>query len=423
MKGDHSMNDYDDYFDIYEPERKKEKKNYKKWFNKTSKFFLSIFMAGILLGTGYAVGAKVGDQLFIGDAYEAGENQEPVVQRVILEQNQQTLQPVSAIAEVAGPSIVTIVSTKEVTRQYFFSTDTYEAEGTGSGILYKVTDDGLLVMTNNHVVEGADDIQVILADGQILEAVVIGYDSRNDLALIKIPNEVLEEEEIDQVVVATFGDSTKLVTGEMAVAIGNPLGKEFSQTVTAGVISSVDRTLEIDGESLTVLQTDAAINPGNSGGALLNGQGEVIGINTLKFVDSSVEGMGFAIPIHIALPIIEKIEGTGEGLNVAYLMDDDRAYLGISMGSLPEETNQSNMSFGVFVKEVLEDGPAEKAGLEEKDYLFALDGYRIADSTSLFDLLSKYEPEDTVRFTVLRGDDVLEIDVKLGRYGDYKEVE
>lgn len=160
----------------------------------------------------------------------------------------------------------------------------------------------------------------------------------------------LEEKDISDVTVASFGNSEALLTGELAVAIGNPLGKEFSQTVTVGVISAVDRELSIDGGELHVIQTDAAINLGNSGGALLNASGEVIGINTAKLVDASVEGMGFAIPVHIALPIIERIESVGNGKNVAFHMSEDRAYLGIMMGNPMSD----EMAFGVYVQEVIE---------------------------------------------------------------------
>ncbi|HRU42867.1 MAG TPA: trypsin-like peptidase domain-containing protein, partial [Candidatus Diapherotrites archaeon] len=204
-----------------------------------------------------------------------------------------TVSPVVPIAEKVSPSIVAI-SLKTRTRDFFGRV--FEGQGTGSGI---IIDKQGHIVTNNHVVEGADDIIVILHDGKELEATLIGRDSQTDLAVIKV--------DADNLTVAELGDSSALKVGELAVAIGSPMGTEYAGSVTAGIISGLNRTVSIGDDSIKLIQTDAAINPGNSGGALVNSEGKVIGINTIKFAETRVEGMGFAIPISEAKPIIEDL--------------------------------------------------------------------------------------------------------------------
>lgn len=325
--------------------------------------------------------------------------------------------PVTAIAQAAGPSIVTVISVVDQVVPGFFSNQVYESEGTGSGVIYKITDDGVLIITNNHVIEDAKSVSIMLDSGVTLAGQVLGFDSRNDLALVKVSNDELESKGVDELTPAVFGDSESLMSGELAVAIGNPMGKEFSQTITAGVISAVDRELTIDDTTLHVIQTDAAINPGNSGGGLFNKNGQVIGINTAKLVDSSVEGMGFAIPVHIALPIIERIENVGNGENIAYIMEDERAYLGIMMGS----ATNNNMPFGVYIQDLVENGPADQADLEAGDIIVALDGKKVTDAQMLYDALTDLKPGDEILLEVLREESFVDVHVTLGRYGDYKE--
>ncbi len=384
----------------------------------------SLFLAGaIILGSGF--GAGYGTASLVSGIGEPASGDLALtttsgsVQPVVLtsEVDGDYVNPVTAIAQAAGPSIVTVISVIDQVVPGFFSNQVYESEGTGSGVIYKVTDDGVLIITNNHVVEKAKSVSVMLDSGVTLTGEVLGFDSRNDLALVKVSNDELKKNNVDKLTPAVFGDSENLMSGELAVAIGNPMGKEFSQTITAGVISAVDRELNIDDTSLHVIQTDAAINPGNSGGGLFNKNGEVIGINTAKLVDSSVEGMGFAIPVHIALPIIERIENVGNGENIAYVMEDERAYLGIMMGS----ASNNNMPFGVYVQDLVENGPADQADLQIGDIIVALDGKKVTDSQMLYDALTDLKPGNEILLEVLRDESFVDVHVTLGRYGDYKE--
>ncbi len=386
--------------------------------------FFSFFLAGsIILGSGF--GAGYGTASLVNGLGQpetealALANTTESIQPVVLtsEVDGDYVNPVTAIAQAAGPSIVTVISVVDQVLPGFFSNQVYESEGTGSGVIYKITDDGVLIITNNHVIEDAKSVSVMLDSGVTLVGEVLGFDSRNDLALVKVSNDELESNGVDQLTPAVFGDSESLMSGELAVAIGNPMGKEFSQTITAGVISAVDRELTIDDTTLHVIQTDAAINPGNSGGGLFNKNGQVIGINTAKLVDSSVEGMGFAIPVHIALPIIERIENIGNGENIAYVMEDERAYLGIMMGS----ATNNNMPFGVYIQDLVENGPADQADLEAGDIIVALDGKKVTDAQMLYDALTDLKPGDEILLEVLREESFVDIHVTLGRYGDYKE--
>lgn len=388
------------------------------WKKNVSRLLIAVLSLGIFFGAGYGTAATIGHVLTpaLMEGFDKEADPSPVIREVVVEGNVVS-SPITYIAEAAGPSIVTVVSTREVIGGGFFFNQIYESEGVGSGVIYKMTEEGMLVITNNHVINDAKEVEVILASGETMPGTVLGYDTRNDLALVTISKEAMEEQGVDQVQTAVFGDSEAIRAGEVAVAIGNPVGKEFSQTVTAGVISAVDRELEMEDGTLHVIQTDAAINPGNSGGALLNAQGEVIGINTAKLVDASVEGMGFAIPAHVALPIIQKIEEVGDGENVAYLMNEDRAYLGIRMGNV---SNESGVSFGVYVAEAVQGEPAYEAGIRSGDLLLAYNGQRLTDSNMLFDLLTDSEPGDSVSFNLLREDQLVDISVTLGRYGDYQ---
>ncbi len=254
---------------------------------------------------------------------------------------------ITSIAKTAGPAVVTVTSTFEINTRSFFSNSIYEQEGTGSGIIYELRNEDLLIVTNHHVIDSAKKVDVTFHDGNTLSADLIGYDSRMDLAVLSIELSDLDASEVEDITIANYGDSEALEVGELAVAIGNPLGKEFSSTVTAGVISAIDRELNIDGSNLTLLQTDAAINPGNSGGALVNSKGEVIGINTAKYVDESVEGMGFSIPTHIALPIIDAIVDSGNGEDIAYSISGDKPFLGVSISNITDEIyNETGMPSG-----------------------------------------------------------------------------
>ncbi len=263
----------------------------------------------------------------------------------------------------------------------FFKEET-EA-GTGSGVIYKKENGKAYIVTNNHVVEGASTLEVTLTDGTKTQAKLLGSDVWTDLAVIQIDDKGIDT-------IAQFGDSDKLKSGEPVIAIGNPLGLNFSGSVTQGIISGLNRTIPIDVNSdgiedwnAEVIQTDAAINPGNSGGALVNISGQVIGINSMKIAESSVEGIGLSIPINYAIPIIKDLEAHGKV---------KRAYMGTSLRSLNEVTGYeqgetlnlpSKVTEGVVIAGVEPGSPAEQAGLREYDVIVELDGEAIPDVPTL----------------------------------------
>jgi serine protease Do len=389
----------------------------------TALFVVFVFLGGIVFGAGYGTALYLGDiitpqlatrtQALTFDVNRI----EPIVSTSIAQENSKSI--VSAIAKSAGPSVVTISSTVELRQRSFFSNGNYETEGTGSGILYKLRDEDLLIVTNHHVIEGAKKVVVTFHEGEDFEADIVGYDSRMDLAVLSIPITSLNEGQLEDITIATFGDSTTLEVGELAVAIGNPLGKEFTSTVTAGVISAINREIVIQGTKLNLLQTDAAINPGNSGGPLVNALGEVIGINTAKYADVSIEGMGFAIPSSLAIPDIEKIIETSNGSDVAYMLDSERPFLGVQISNINEELYaKTGMPFGVYISEVFENSAAYNAGLKVGDVIYSIDGKKIMDTEALFEVLSKKAVGDIVQISVARGDEVLTVEAELTKYGD-----
>lgn len=301
--------------------------------------------------------------------------------------------PVVTIAEQVGPTVVGVSNRGRV--QDFFGGTSVEERGSGSGV---IIDDRGYIVTNFHVIEKASEIIVSLADGRKIEAELVGSDPRTDLAVLKVNAKDLP--------VAVLGDSTKIKTGELVVAIGNPLGIEFARSVTVGVVSATDRTLTIGDRQFSLIQTDAAINPGNSGGALVNSQGHVIGINSAKLVISGVEGMGFAIPISDAKPIIDELITKG------YV---SRPYLGIAGTVVDELTaKQMGVSEGIVVRQLVAAGPAHKAGLKEMDIITAVDGQTVKNFNDLTNILEKHKPGDQINVAIERDGEKLEIPLILG---------
>lgn len=300
---------------------------------------------------------------------------------------------VTAIAKKAGPSIVGIRMTVSSSRQnYFGSSGNQTAEG--SGIIFKK--DGY-IMTNYHVVSNADPksgtsnrtvLEVFLPDGRNAKATFVGGDSKTDLAVIKI--------DLNNLPVAELGDSSNLEVGELAVAIGNPLGMEFAGSVTVGVISALNRTVEMEDKTLNLIQTDAAINSGNSGGALLNSQGQVIGINSVKISASGVEGLGFAIPINDAKPVIDQLWMYG------YVKG--RPFIGISGDEISDIIAKSyNLPKGIYITDVTTGSAAEKAGIKAEDILVSLDNKTVETLSDLDEIKGAHKAGDTVNATVVRG--------------------
>ncbi len=306
---------------------------------------------------------------------------------------------VSSIVEKAMPSIVAINNKMLMeSNNWFFGTQKYEVPSAGSGIIIGQNDTELLIVTNNHVVENSEDLQVVFIDNQSVGASIKGTDSTNDLAVIAVPLADIPADTMSQIAIAAVGDSDSLKVGQGVIAIGNALG--YGQSVTVGYISALDRevTTSEDGTTRTLLQTDAAINPGNSGGALLNMNGEVIGINSAKYSDTSVEGMGYAIPISKVQDIINELMNTKTRNEVEA---DKQGYLGIQALTIDQQyASTFGMPKGVYVYKITEGGAASKSDLREKDIITKFDGSSVSTMEDLQKMLTYYEGGDTVTLTV-----------------------
>ena len=324
---------------------------------------------------------------------------------------------VSEIVSEALPSIVSITtkSVQEV-QNYFGMYGMYgyapqqqeqEVEGSGSGIIVGKNDDELLIATNYHVVEGADTLSVAFTDGNAVEASVKGFDEERDLAVVSVSLDDVKDDTMDAISIANIGSSDDLKVGEQVVAIGNALG--YGQSVTTGIVSAKNRRMDSDNNTVTdgsddssdgvnLIQTDAAINPGNSGGALLNMEGEVVGINSAKLASTEVEGMGYAIAISDVTDILQNLmnETSRDKLD-----DSEHGVLGIEGSSVSSEAVQMyGIPAGVFVKEVTEGGAADKAGLKANSVITEFNGKTVSSNNQLIEYLSYYEPDEEVELTV-----------------------
>lgn len=324
---------------------------------------------------------------------------------------------VSEIASEALPSIVSITtkSVQEV-QNYFGMYGMYgyapqqqeqEVEGSGSGIIVGKNDDELLIATNYHVVEGADTLSVAFTDGNAVEASVKGFDEERDLAVVSVSLDDVKDDTMDAISIAKIGSSDDLKVGEQVIAIGNALG--YGQSVTTGIVSAKNRRMDSDNNTVTdgsddssdgvnLIQTDAAINPGNSGGALLNMEGEVVGINSAKLASTEVEGMGYAIAISDVTDILQNLmnETSRDKLD-----DSEYGVLGIEGSSVSSEAVQMyGIPAGVFVKKVTEGGAADKAGLKANSVITEFNGKTVSSTDQLIEYLSYYEPDEEVELTV-----------------------
>lgn len=318
---------------------------------------------------------------------------------------------VSDIASAVMPSIVSITNRSVQEVQNYFSIFGYggqmqpqETESCGSGIIIGENDSELLIVTNYHVVEDADTLSACFIDNQVYEANLKGANPDNDLAVIAIPLENISDDTLSQIKIATVGDSDALKVGEQVVAIGNALG--YGQSVTTGIVSATDRTLQTEASAVstatedlpTYIQTDAAINPGNSGGALVNMDGEVIGINSAKLASTEVEGMGYAIPISRVSDIIETLMNETTRTKVS---DAEKSSIGITGITVNEAINEAyDIPAGVYVAEVTEGSGADEAGIRQGDVITAFDGKEVTDIQQLQELLQYYSAGETVEVTL-----------------------
>lgn len=311
---------------------------------------------------------------------------------------------VSGVAANVLPSIVAIDVTVEEKRQDIFGRSySQEASGSGSGIIVAQDDDNIYIATNNHVVSDATNVSVTFQDESVYTATVKGTDSSTDLAVVEIAAKDLSEETKKNIKVATLGDSTQIQIGEQAIAIGNALG--YGTSVTVGYISAVDREVASEDVNMKLIQTDAAINPGNSGGALVDNEGKVIGINSAKYSDTTVEGMGFAIPISVAVPIINDI------VEAQKVPESQQAYLGIKGMDVSSEISQYyNMPEGIYIGEVTDGSPADKAGMKKGDIIVKFHDNDTTTMDSLQERLARCKAGDSVDVVVKRANE-----------GEYKE--
>ena len=309
---------------------------------------------------------------------------------------------VSTIVDKAMPSVVAIYGKAEITQNSFFGTQSYEAQSSGSGIIVGKTDTELLVVTNNHVIADTDSLEVEFNDGTKAAASVKGGDSDNDVAVVAIKLSDLSEDTLSKISIANIGDSNDIKVGQGVVAIGNALG--YGQSVTVGYISALNREVKTEGgTSRNLLQTDAAINPGNSGGALLNMKGEVIGINSAKYSDTDVEGMGYAIPISAVKDLIAELSSKETRTVVEA---ENQGYLGIQGKDIDEEMAKAyDMPQGIYVYKVVEGGAAASSDLKAKDIITKFDGQSVRSMESLKNMLTYYESGKTVDLTVQRLDE------------------
>ena len=316
----------------------------------------------------------------------------------IAQASQAIVTDVSAIVENAMPSVVAINNTMLYqANSWFGPTQTYEVPSSGSGIIVGQNDEELLIVTNNHVVADSNNLSVVFIDDQSVEATIKGTDADSDLAVVAVPLSSIPAETLSQISVAKIGDSDSLKVGQGVIAIGNALG--YGQSVTVGYVSALNREVKTEESSTrTLLQTDAAINPGNSGGALLNMQGELIGINAAKYSSTEVEGMGYAIPISQATDIINELMNRKTRNAVE---ESKQGYLGIQGKNIDETAaREFGMPRGVYVYKILDDGAAAQSTLREKDIITKFDGQSIRSMTDLQDLLTYYEGGETVTLTV-----------------------
>lgn len=399
-------NDSTDVVIYNRPEKKKRQKKFDKrlWITAVSSALAaSIFTVAITGCINHFSGGGINSKNAVNNiAYSTRDTDANSAAKTLASKKEGEVLTIPEIAAKVGPSVVGIINKTKVQLQqywdpfsgkYYYNADpSTEGEsveqGSGSGII--ISSDGYIA-TNQHVIDGASEIEVVLNTGTTYTAKVVGQDEKTDLAVIKI-----EPKSEEPLTAAVLGDSTTVEVGELAVAIGNPMGMEFSGSVTAGIVSAVNRTMTIENRTYNLIQTDAAINNGNSGGALINQYGEVIGINSVKLSTTGVEGMGFAIAISEAKPIINELMQSG------YVTGRPLVGIGIA------ETR-----YGLFITSVQEGSGAEKAGLKIDDMILAVDDQEVDSTSEINEIRDKKKPGDTLKFKILRERNTMEINVKL----------
>ena len=304
---------------------------------------------------------------------------------------------ISAIASQAMPSVVSITNKSVQEMRLFGQSQAFESESRGTGIIIGQTDTELLLVTNHHVVNGADEISVGFVDGEIAEAKRKGSDTGRDLAVLSVKMEELSDKTKGAIRVIELGKSSELQVGEQVVAIGNALG--YGQSVTTGIVSALNREVIIENNTNTLIQTDAAINPGNSGGALLNMDGQLVGINSAKYSDTNVEGMGYAIPVDDVVDIIEGL--MNRTIREEKAPEGEQGFLGITGQDVTSDVSDAyDMPKGVYITSVEEGSGAAAAGLKKGDIITRFDGSSVGTLAELKEQLSYYKTGEQVKLTV-----------------------
>ena len=359
----------------------------------------------LLLSLGFASGSLYSTYQNKNTQLTNSENKAPVITTASNNGTAYTLShtDISGIVEKCADSVVEI---NIETQGTIYGHYTYTAEGNGSGVI--ISNDGYIV-TNNHVIDGANKISVTLRDGTNYDATLVGKDSKTDIAIIKIDAKNLKA--------ATIGNSDALVVGEIAVAVGNPLG-QLGGTVTDGIISALEREIKLEGRTMNLIQTNAAINPGNSGGGLFNANGELIGIVVAKSSGVDVEGLGFAIPVNDVKSVINDLLEHGYATN--------RAFLGVALRDTSYSTNGggssiysmffSQINYGAAVDSVVENSPADKAGIQKDDIIISVNNEVISSASDVTSKISDYSVGDKVTIGLIRGNKTMNVEVTLAEY-------
>lgn len=362
-----------------------------KWRKAVALVLVGSVTGGLSIGAGSELmRSQLGGTGIYGSAYvESGDmpvtpdsNQQPVATFNKADKD------IVDIVDNVGPSVVAITS--KVAYQDYFNNVSYES-GSGSGVIFKIDAQNVYILTNNHVIDNAEELVVELKKDSFANASMVGRDKSTDVAIIKVAIKDIDNATAKNLKPAVFGNSDNVKVGQTAIAIGNPLG--YNNSVTVGVISALDRELKSQ-NSLKLIQTDAAINPGNSGGALVNGQGEVIGINSIKIANEEVEGIGFAIPINAIKPLIEEI------LSKGYI---SRPYLGIYGADVSKEAaDLYEVPTGVLVRNVVDGSGAAKGGLKAGDIIISINDNRVNSMSDLSAVIAKFKVGETVKVKVVR---------------------
>ncbi len=393
------------YEEPAQPERKKKK--VKKASNgkakKAVKFVATAAAFGLIAG-GVMVGVNTAGNKLLGN-HSVKKGQEIATVVTSESGRKSSASSVADVAEEVMPSIVSITNTSVQTVRSWFQSYEQEVSGSGSGIIIGQDDEHIMIVTNNHVIEGAKELTVAFCNETAVEATVKGADATMDLAVVTVDTKDVDEETLKAIKVAAMGSSDDLRVGDSVIAIGNALG--YGQSLTGGYVSALNREVEMEDKTMTLLQTDAAINPGNSGGALLNEKGEVVGINTVKFVDSTVEGMGYAIPISTAIPIINDL------MNQEVIEENEQGYLGIQGNTITDSyAKDFNMPKGIYVVKILADSPADDCGLKAGDIITKFAGRNVSSMEGLQSILANKKAGEEVDMVIQRNN----------QKGEYEEV-